>query len=306
MSDVLQAAKTREYVKEDIVGQDGKLVPNSGDKLSYVTAQEIPGKRIATDVLIHGVTVQSTGHSIEVGSVQRRIVSTAHGAKAGQFMRPTSGNSTNEEIPITKVIDANTFVIAAPFDLALADTFEIIRTVTPNYTASGDLNVVVAGSGPIQYNKDGVTVTVNEDTVTPSNSLELPVKDRVGNTYLSTIMTDISEINTDLVNLSLQLKKELSEFLFNDYTGVSNAGYTQLIGSTANIIKSMTWFESSGFPMVVAIGGVGAEVDLFVVPPGGFNGEIPVNIPAGSRVSIKELVSDSIQVGSFIAANFYK
>jgi len=176
MSDVLQAAKTREYVKEDIVGQDGKLVPNSGDKLSYVTAQEIPGKRIAMDVLIHGVTVQSTGHIIEAGSVQRRIVSTAHGAKAGQFMRPTSGNSVNEEIPITKVIDANTFVIAAPFDLSLADTFEIVRTVTPNYTAAGDLNVVVSGSGPIEFNLDGVSTVVSEDTVAPVNSNPLPSK----------------------------------------------------------------------------------------------------------------------------------
>lgn len=301
MSDVLQGARTKDYVKEDIPG-----IENSGDKLRYVTLQDVQGKRAAMDVVIHGITVVSTGHTIDAGSARRLIKSTAHGARVGYFIRPTTGNSIGEEIPVIKIIDADTLVIAALFDIAIGDTFELIRPVTPNYTASGDLNVVVAGSGPVQFNKDGVTVTVNQDTVTPNNSLELPVADRIGNTLLSAIATDIGEINTDLFNLSLQLKKELSEFLFKDYTGVSNAGYTELIGSTASTIKSMTWFESSGFPMVVAVGGAGSEVDLFVVPPGGFNGEIPVNIPMGSRVSIKELVPDSISASSFIAANFYK
>ncbi len=100
--------------------------------------------------------------------------------------------------------------------------------------------------------------------------------------------------------------KQISEKLFFDYTGVSNAGYTEIITATAFAIKSMTWFESSGQPMVVAIGAAGVEVDLFNVPPGGFNGEIPMNIPAGSRVSIKELVSTALSSGVMIVANFYK
>lgn len=176
MSDVLQGAKTRDYVKSDIPGVDGKLIENSGDKLSYMTAQEVPGKRTAMDVLIHGVTVHSSGHTVDAGSVQRRIASTAHGAKAGWFMRPTDGPSAGEEIPITKVIDADSFVIAAPFDLAIGNTFEIVKSVTPNYTASGDLNVVVNGSGPVQFNLNGVDVEVSEDSTVPANNIPLPSK----------------------------------------------------------------------------------------------------------------------------------
>jgi len=58
--------------------------------------------------------------------------------------------------------------------------------------------------------------------------------------------------------------------------------------------------------MVVALGGVGVEVDKFVVPPGGFNGAIPMDIPAGSRVSIKQLNAEVLSSGIMIVANFYK
>ena len=98
---------------------------------------------------------------------------------------------------------------------------------------------------------------------------------------------DIQATNAKLDSIiSIIAQKEASEVIFFDYSGVSNAGYTQLIGSTAEDTRSFTWFESSGQPMIVAIGAPGSEVDLFAVPPGGFNGEIPIFIPQGSRVSI--------------------
>lgn len=100
--------------------------------------------------------------------------------------------------------------------------------------------------------------------------------------------------------------KTLSDKLFFDYTGVSSAGYTQLLAATSDTIKAMTWFESSGQPMIIAIGAAAAEVDLMYVPAGGFNGEIPINIPAGSRVSIKQLNADALSAGIYLLANFYK
>lgn len=103
-----------------------------------------------------------------------------------------------------------------------------------------------------------------------------------------------------------KITKTISEKLFFNYAGVSNAGYTQVIAATADIIKSMTWFESSGQPMIIAIGAVGAEVDLMYVPPGGFNGEIPINIAAGVRVSMKQLNAEVLSAGIFVVANFYK
>lgn len=137
-------------------------------------------------------------------------------------------------------------------------------------------------SGPTAFVRDGSTVTVNKDTVTPANNRGLPVE------VLETA------------------EKVVVGRLFFPYVGVSDAGYTQLIASTSDQIRSMTYFESGGFPTVLAVGGSGSEVDLLVIPPGGLNGQIPINIPAGSRVSIKELVSDSISADAYIVANFFK
>ena len=125
----------------------------------------------------------------------------------------------------------------------------------------------------------------------------------------NTLATDagIQATKTKLDSIiSIIAQKEASEVIFFDYSGVSNAGYTQLIGSTTEDTRSFTWFESSGQPMIVAIGAPGSEVDLFAVPPGGFNGEIPIFIPQGSRVSIKQLNAETLGTGIFITANLLK
>jgi hypothetical protein len=171
MAEVIQGAKSREFNKSDIPG-----IQNTGDTLDYATTLDVPGKRGALDVVIHGSTTVSTGKIIEAGSVRRLIKSTAHGAKKGWIMRPSSGLSIGEEISIVSIVDADFFVISAEFSLAVADTFDICRMITPNYTDTGDLNVVVTASGPVQFLKDTVTTTVEEDTVTPANNEALPTK----------------------------------------------------------------------------------------------------------------------------------
>lgn len=171
MSDTIQGARTRNYIKENVPG-----IQNSNDTLEYATVQEAPGKRGALDAVIHGSFTVSTGHIIEAGSVKRLIKSTAHGAQKGWIMRPSSGLSKGEEIAIVKIVDANFFVISEEFDLAITDTFSICRLITPNYTEDGDLNVVVTASGPVQFIKDTVITTVEEDTVVPANNEALPTK----------------------------------------------------------------------------------------------------------------------------------
>lgn len=255
MSDVLQGARTKDYVKEDING-----IENSGDKLRYVTLQDVQGKRAAMDVLIHGVTVVSSGHAVEGGSARRLIKSTASGAKVGWFMRPTSGNSAGEEIPIIRIVDADTFVIAALFDMAISDTFELVKPVTPNYTASGDLNVVVNGSGPIEYELDGITTVVSQDTVTPSNSNPLPAnlfiqkngqnlpvsKDTVTPSNTNPVPVEIvsgsgTEINITAGDIDIHTSSEGTNFdsiRLGDgsgiYVGVTPSGEAKVFDANAN------------------------------------------------------------------------
>lgn len=363
MGEVLQGAKSRNYIKTDIPG-----IENSGDTLDYVSVQESPGKRGSLDTVIHGSFTVSSGHAVEVGSVKRLIKSTAHGAKKGWIMRPSDGLAKGEEISILKIEDSNTFVISEIFDLSIGDSFDICRMITPNYTETGDLNVVVtATNAPVQYLKDAVVTTVSEDTAVPTDSNTLPSKMFIevdGLTYpvrkdttvpANTVSVPVEitgasgPINITAGDLNVQLSdqgpnadvtrigngtnqwginaateglvhdadllaavqassstKTMSEFLYFDYTGVSDAGYTELVASTLDTIKAFTWFESSGQPMVVALGAIGLEVDKFVIPPGGFNGEISMDIPSGSRISIKQLNAEVLGSGIMIVANFLK
>ena len=120
--------------------------------------------------------------------------------------------------------------------------------------------------------------------------------------------TSVNQVATNdkldsLISLST---KAISDKIFFDYTGVSNTGYTEILAATSNAIKAMTWFESSGQPMIIAIGASGAEVDLAYVPAGGFNGEIPINIPTATRISIKQLNTDALSSGIYLISNLYK
>ncbi len=82
-----------------------------------------------------------------------------------------------------------------------------------------------------------------------------------------------------------------------DYSGgtVSTVAYTQLIAATAATASQLEIFDSSGQTLVLAIGAALAEVDQLYIIPGG-NGRIPIQIPSGSRLSIKA-VSANATVG---------
>jgi hypothetical protein len=90
----------------------------------------------------------------------------------------------------------------------------------------------------------------------------------------------------------------------NDYasTPVTSSAYVQLIASTTSTANMIEIFDSSGVALYLAVGAAASEVDQFIITPGG-NGQVPLAIPSGSRVSVKA-ASTSATVG-FIAVNLY-
>ena len=96
-------------------------------------------------------------------------------------------------------------------------------------------------------------------------------------------------LSSDEPALSVEVAaQDVTEFIRNDYTStsVTTAAYVQLIASTSADVKKMRIFDSSGQTLLIAIGAAASEVDKFLVFPGG-NEEIEVNIPSGTRISIK-------------------
>lgn len=75
----------------------------------------------------------------------------------------------------------------------------------------------------------------------------------------------------------------------NDYSSinVTTAAYVQLVASTTNDINKLYIFDSSGQDLLLAVGAAGFEVDQIQISPGGWNAAISLNIPAGSRISVK-------------------
>jgi hypothetical protein len=166
----IKGSKSKFAVREGIPG-----IENTQDLPIHVTAQAVPGERIALDVVSHGVYEVSNTGVIGAASVKRLIQSVAHGAKAGDIIKMTSGNSLDAEIPIIEIVDADFFVIPYEADIAVADTFNLLRHVTPKYAADGSTSVTIT-SAPTQFILDGNPQQVVEDTVAPANNRAMPNK----------------------------------------------------------------------------------------------------------------------------------
>lgn len=92
--------------------------------------------------------------------------------------------------------------------------------------------------------------------------------------------------------------------VINSYTGspVTTSAYTQILASTSAAIKEIEIFDSSGQYLVLATGGIGAEVDQIYIFPGG-NGRVSLAIAASTRVSIKAVSANA--TAGVILVNMY-
>lgn len=96
-------------------------------------------------------------------------------ARVGDIFRAEDGAAAKLEIPIVKV-ETNRFLLAVNSGLlpASGDDFYILRYTTQRVDDTGS-QIVVATPGPSQFVLDGAPVGVEQDTVTPSNSIPFPV-----------------------------------------------------------------------------------------------------------------------------------
>lgn len=288
----------------------------------HVTAEPIRESQVGITTLAHMFVTLINADAVEALSTTKKIVATAHNAKVGDIVSFSSGIHNGREVKVVDV-DANNIFIGEDLGTAptAADTFDILRHLYPRLTQGGNIQVTTSTFG---FNKDGVNVEVNEDTVVPANNIPLPVKltgltgdltvnagelnihqSHVGVNYDSIRLgdgTDLLAINADgstnVVNITPSLD---TKFIHrHDYSSgnVTTAAYTQLIASTTTAITKLQIFDSSGRTMVLAIGGVGVEADKVYVIPGG-NGSLECVIPAASRVSVKA-VSANATVGELV------
>lgn len=87
-------------------------------------------------------------------------------------------------------------------------------------------------------------------------------------------------------------------------TPVTSAAYVTIIASTTSATNLVEIFDSSGVALFFAIGAAAAEVNQFVIYPGG-NGQVPLSIPAGSRISYKAVSTSATGASAYNVLNLY-
>lgn len=208
-------------------------------KAEFATVEPVRNKQHGLSVTAH-MTLRSIGtDAVEASSTTSVINATAHAAVKGDVISFTSGAFSGREIKVQDVA-TNTITLAETLSAApgTGDTFAILRHTYPRVNASGELLASISGGGPIQFVKDAVTTTVNEDTVTPANNAPLPVK-------LTSITGDI---NITAGDLNVQLSHTGASF---DSTRIGDG--TTLVGVTVS--NEMKVNDSSANTSLTAISG---------------------------------------------------
>lgn len=90
----------------------------------------------------------------------------------------------------------------------------------------------------------------------------------------------------------------------NDYSSVNvtTGAWVQLVASLSATVNMIEIFDSSGQTLEIGTGAVASETRLIILTPGG-NGQVPVTIASGTRVSIRA-ISATASSGE-LDINFY-
>lgn len=149
-------------------------------QFKHITGTLIGEDKVGLDVKNFGAyLVGASDRVVEVGSTDNILVLTGHDIKKGDLIRlKTTSNSILEfEVGVKKILSANSIQLDAVLSATLVagDTFDILRPITERLTSDGS-SIASVIAPPMQFIKDSVVTTVEEDTVTPANNAPLPVK----------------------------------------------------------------------------------------------------------------------------------
>lgn len=211
----------------------------------------------------------------------------------------TIASNTTSIASDTATIAAVTTFIASDIATITADTTSIDgKTPTLGQkTMAGSTPVVIASDqSAIPASQSGTwNITNISGTVSLPTGAATEAKQDDAITELQSIVSELQSIN-GATKLSVKDKVNLNYAS----TNVTTSAYVEIVSSTSDDIYKFTSFEGSGQGMILATGAPSSEVDLLYIPPGGIDGEVTVNIPAGTRLSIKA-INATASSGRFIA-----
>lgn len=225
--------------------------------------------------------LQTTGNT-SLSSIDGKLGSLGQKAMAGSA--PVVIASDQASFPVT--IAAGSAVIGH----VITDTGST-TAVTQATAASLNATVVQGTAANLKASvnlNDGSGSAVNKGQSTASGSL--PV----------VLASDQSVISSSQKGRALANAPTVTTY----GTPVTSAAYVQIIASTTSATNLVEIFDSSGVAIYFAVGAAASEVNQFVIYPGG-NGQVPLAIPAGSRISYKAVSTSATGATAYNVLNLY-
>lgn len=175
----------------------------------------------------------------------------------------------------------------------------------------------------IQGNSSGVAVPISVASLPLPAGAATSALQTTGNTSLATIATNSANIptvgqktmaasqpvviasNQSVISVTPGGKALANAPTVTTYaTPVTSSAYTTIVASTTSATTLVEIFDSSGVAIFFAVGAAAAEVNQFVIYPGG-NGQVPLAIPAGSRISYKAVSTSATGASAYNVLNLY-
>lgn len=170
---------TSKKVQSDIPGFTKEQTHSVAE---FSTVQNTGSDRVALDITQRCAFTVSSGNVVATGTTKRIIKCIGLNARKGDIIKFTSGALVSMDAPVLSAPDADTIILGTELDAvpAVGVTFELCRYTFFKTDANG---AIVATPGPTQYNRDGVTTFVSEDTTDVANRpmpMGLMIKDETG------------------------------------------------------------------------------------------------------------------------------
>lgn len=190
-------------------------------------------EKLPTTPIVSVTDVIGSNGQVEFWNVEL----TAHTALVGDVLRIEDATLLNFEFDIVQVVDVDNFRILPISDVIPAAGMDasIMGWVTQKVDSTGS---AIMTPSPIQFVLDGVDTEVEEDTVTPANTISLPVKDIGLNAKDFATETTLSTLNGKVPTGLTVVANEL-KVAANIKSALLDVAYDQIVltyvGATTDI-----------------------------------------------------------------------
>lgn len=212
----------------------------------------------------------------------RIVKATAHSVRKGDVLRFDGGSNAGMEVPVEVVTTDYIYLAGELLADPAGEDFFHTRHITLTVSSTGSL---VTTAGPIEYLLNGSNQQVIEDTATPANNRPLPVKilDR---------LSVVDSVDGDILDISAT------------NIPASSGGFLEIVAALAADVKEIHVLDDIGEFIGLYTGAAASEVFLCVLPQGYTGSILPIKIPTGTRLSVRNMKNALIATDTRLAINF--